>query len=178
LIHELTRISTKVELVQIRVNSWIAFFGGLMLIRHATLEDQAEWLRMRAALWPHCPLADHHTEMRAQLADAARYAVFVVERDSGKLGGFLEASLRQYADGCRTSPVGYIEGWYVDADLRQQGWGGALVTAAEHWAGAQGCAEMASDCELDNDVSFYAHLALGYEEVDRAIQFRKLLIGK
>jgi aminoglycoside 6'-N-acetyltransferase I len=149
-----------------------------MIIRHAAHIDHAEWLRMRSALWPDCPLDDHHSEMQDQLSDQSRYAVFVVERDDARLGGFLEASLRQYADGCRTSPVGYIEGWYVDADLRQQGWGGELVKAAEQWASGQGCTEMASDCELDNDVSFRAHLALGYEEVDRAIQFRKLLINR
>ena len=147
-----------------------------MLIRHATHSDHADWLRMRSALWPDCPLEDHHSEMQEQLDDQSRYAVFVVERDTGKLGGFLEASLRAYADGCCTSPVGYIEGWYVDADLRQQGWGGELVKAAEQWASAQGCTEMASDCELDNNVSLRAHLALGYKEVDRAIQFRKSLV--
>ena len=147
-----------------------------MLIRHAAHSDQVEWLRMRSALWPACPLEDHHNEMHDQLADPAHYAVFVIERDAGHLGGFLEASLRAYADGCRTSPVGYIEGWYVDPDLRQQGLGGALVKAAEQWAIAQGCAEMASDCELDNDASFRAHLALGYTETYRAIQFRKALV--
>jgi len=147
-----------------------------MRIRHAAYSDQAEWLRMRSALWPDCPLDDHHSEMQEQLDDPVHYAVFVVARDVGKLGGFLEASLRAYADGCRTSPVGYIEGWYVDTDLRQQGLGSELVKAAERWAGAQGCTEMASDCELGNHVSFRAHLALGYEEIDRAIQFRKLLV--
>jgi aminoglycoside 6'-N-acetyltransferase I len=146
-----------------------------MLVRHAVHSDQVEWLRRRAALWPACALEDHHGEMQDQLADPARYAVFVVEREAGTLGGFLEASLRAYADGCRTSPVGYIEGWYVDADLRQQGLGGELVAAAEQWAIQRGCREMASDCELDNAVSFRAHLALGYEEVDRTIQFRKPL---
>jgi aminoglycoside 6'-N-acetyltransferase I len=147
-----------------------------MLIRHVSQTDQAEWLRLRRALWPDCPPDDHHNEMQQQLDDPASYAVFVIERAAGKLGGFLEASLRAYADGCRTSPVGYMEGWYVDADLRQQGWGGELVKAAEQWAIEKGCTEMASDCELDNDISFRAHLALGYEEVDRAIQFRKSLI--
>jgi aminoglycoside 6'-N-acetyltransferase I len=146
-----------------------------MLIRHATQNDQSEWLRMRSALWPDCPLEDHRSEMQEQLNEPARYAVFVVERDTGKLGGFLEASLRAYADGCHTSPVGYIEGWYVDEDLRQQGVGGLLVKATEQWAIDRGCRETASDCELDNEVSFRAHLALGYEEIDRVIQFRKKL---
>ena len=146
-----------------------------MLIRHVTHSDQAGWLRMRSALWPDCPLDDHRSEIQEQLNDPARYAVFVAERAAGTLGAFLEASLRTYVDGCHTSPVGYIEGWYVAADLRQQGVGGLLMKAAEQWAIDRGCREMASDCELDNDVSFRAHLALGYEEVDRAIQFRKTL---
>ena len=147
-----------------------------MLVRQVNEDDRTEWLRMRSALWPDCSLEDHHSEMHDQLAEPARYAVFVAERGTGQLGGFLEASLRAFAEGCRTSPVGYIEGWYVDADLRQQGLGGELVKAAEQWAIARGCTEMASDCELDNDVSFRAHLALGYEETDRVIQFRKALV--
>jgi aminoglycoside 6'-N-acetyltransferase I len=36
---------------------------------------------------------------------------------------------------------------------------------------------MASDCEIDNTVSFRAHIALGYEEVERIICFRKALEG-
>ena len=146
-----------------------------MLVRRATVEDHAEWLRMRSTLWPDCPLGDHHSEMQEQLDDTARNAVFVVERGAGQLGGFLEASLRPYVEDCHTSPVGYIEGWYVDADLRQQGLGGELVKAAEQWASAQGCREMASDCELDNDVSLKSHLALGYAETGRLIHFRKSL---
>ena len=86
-----------------------------MLIRHANQNDRAEWLRMRTALWPAGSREELYGEMEDQLAGAGRYAVFVVERETGRLGGFLEASLRAYADGCRTSPVGYIEGWYVDA---------------------------------------------------------------
>ena len=144
-----------------------------MLIRHANQIDLTEWLRMRAALWPAGSREELASEMEDQLADAGRYAVFVVERETGRLGGFLAASLRAYADGCRTSPVGYIEGWYVDADLRQHGLGGELVKAAEQWAMAQGCTEMASDCLLDNEVSYRAHLAIGYQEAERLIHFRK-----
>lgn len=102
--------------------------------------------------------------------------VFVAVRQEGNLVGFLEASLRKYADGCETSPVGYIEGWFVEADVRLSGVGRQLVEAAEAWARQRGCTEIASDCELDNLVSFQAHLACGYEETGRIIQFRKSLL--
>ena len=46
--------------------------------------------------------------------------------------------MRSYGEGCETSPVGYIEGWYVDPDLRQKGLGGLLFQAAEDWARSEG----------------------------------------
>jgi len=148
-----------------------------MQIRKVLPGDFDEWLRMRCELWPDCPLEDHDKEM-AELAqpDSAHDAAFVAIRPTGELGGFLEASLRKYADGCSTSPVGYIEGWYVDSDLRRQGVGGLLVAAAEAWAREQGCTEMASDCLLENQVSLMAHLSLGYEEAERLIHFRKVIV--
>ena len=134
--------------------------------------DHAEWLRMRLALWPDSKMPTMKSEMQEILADP-KQQVFVLRRPEGGLGAFIEAALRPWADGCDTRPVGYIEGWYVDPDLRRSGVGGALVQAAERWAASLGCTEMASDCEDWNTVSFQAHLALGYEEVNRTIQFRK-----
>jgi aminoglycoside 6'-N-acetyltransferase I len=100
-------------------------------------------------------------------------AVFVAERPGGGLCGFVEASLRSRADGCDTTPVGYVEGWYVDEDMRRRGVGRALVEAAEAWARSKGCRQMASDAELWNDVSHRAHGALGFEEVARLVLFKK-----
>ena len=79
-------------------------------------------------------------------------------------------------EGCSSSPVGYIEGWWVDQDLRGSGIGAALVGAAEHWAHSIGLSELASDAELPNVASQAAHRALG-EEVDRIVCFRKRLEG-
>ena len=146
-----------------------------MHIRQASLEDKEEWLRMRRLLWPDSPDVEHLQEIQVYFRADAVDIAFVAVRPSGELAGFLEASLRKYADGCSTSPVGYIEGWYVDSDLRRQGLGGLLVAAAEAWALGQGCTEMASDCLLDNHVSLAAHLSLGYEEAERLIHFRKSL---
>ncbi|NKB69921.1 MAG: GNAT family N-acetyltransferase [Candidatus Latescibacteria bacterium] len=130
---------------------------------------------MRQALWNGEPVAVHLNEMEELLAGPMPGAVFVARRADGRAVGLLEVSVRYYADGCASRHVGYIEGWYVEKEYRQQGVGAALVQAAEVWARSQGCREMASDCELDNAVSQRAHKGLGYEEVGRAIQFRKVL---
>ena len=144
------------------------------VIRLVTPADQAEWLRMRHDLWPDVEPADLLREMDRIIADP-QTPVFVMERPDGRLGGFIETGTRKYADGCETSPVGYIEGWLVDEDLRGQGVGKALVKTAEDWAREQGLHEMASDTWLENEVSIAAHLKMGYEEVERLIHFAKTL---
>ncbi|MGE5138140.1 MAG: GNAT family N-acetyltransferase, partial [Rudaea sp.] len=146
---------------------------GGVIIRAAETDDDEEWLRLRSALWPDSSREDHLAEMDEIRVPASRQFAFVAARESGGLGGFVEVSIRPYADGCNTKPVGYLEGWYVDPDLRRKGVGAALVRAAEAWAGASGCVEMGSDCLLDNETGLSSHLAIGYEEVERAIHLRR-----
>jgi aminoglycoside 6'-N-acetyltransferase I len=146
-----------------------------MLIRPVRAEDRAEWLRMRLQLWPHCSAEEHVAEMEEIRSTPDDYPVFVAERSGGGLGGFLEVQARPWVEGCDTQPVGYLEGWFVDEDLRARGVGRSLVEAAEEWARGRGLQEMASDCYVDNDVSLAAHTALGYAELERVIRFRKSL---
>lgn len=145
-----------------------------MEIRAYREADWPEWLRLSQTLFPHDvagELAAGMREFRAR-TDAE---VFVAERANGSLAGFIEVGARPYADGCETSPVGYIEAWYVDPDARRQGRGKGLLAAAEAWARGCGYREMASDARLDNVISHAAHCRAGYEEVDRVVQFRKSL---
>jgi aminoglycoside 6'-N-acetyltransferase I len=96
--------------------------------------------------------------------------VFVADRPgTGRLAGFLEA------EGCSSSPVAYIEGWYVDPDHRRCGVGTALVRAAEEWARGLGLSEIASDTEVDNTLGHQAHVSLGYQDVKRIVCYRKPL---
>src|SRR4051812_20960086 len=136
--------------------------------------DWPEWLRMSVALFPEHSAEDLASGMR-ESRRRADLEVFLAAREDGSLAGFVEAGSRPYADGCDTSPVGYVEAWYVDPDVRRAGYGRALLQAAEEWARGQGYAEMASDALLDNEISHTAHLAAGYEEVGRVVQFRKVL---
>jgi aminoglycoside 6'-N-acetyltransferase I len=145
-----------------------------MRIRRYEPSDWDEWLRMNRALFPGLTLEVDEAEMRATL-ERSDAVVLVLERDDGSLAGYIEAGERSIADGCLSSPVGYIEAWYVDPDVRRQGHGAALVGAAEDWARGRGYAEMASDALLDNEVSHRAHESIGYTEVDRVVTYRKSL---
>jgi len=143
-------------------------------IRRATCDDIPEWLRMRHTLWSTSPIEDLRWGLEEILADPHQ-AVFLAVRENGRLCGFLEASSRDYAEGCETHPVGYIEGWFVEEDLRQRGVGRQLVWSAEEWARSLGMTEMASDTWLENDAGQQAHLKLGYQEMERLIHFAKKL---
>ena len=140
-------------------------------MRPATSHDSPDWEALRRALWPDLSTAGNARECAAILNDD-EYAVFVAESDSS-LSGFIEARLRPYADGCDSSPVGFIEGWYVAPESRGAGIGRLLVNAAEAWARSKGCTEMASDALLENAEGLRAHEHLGYAEVERKVAFRK-----
>jgi aminoglycoside 6'-N-acetyltransferase I len=144
-----------------------------LTIRRVTAADAPEWVRMRRALWPD---DTHDEEVRAYFAAPEPDAVvFVARRPGGGLAGFLEAGTRSVAEGCESRPVAYVEGWYVDPDVRRQRVGAALMRAAEGWARSAGFREIASDARLDNVVSHAAHRALGFAEVERIVCFRRVL---
>lgn len=143
-------------------------------VREVQPDDRPEWVRMRFALWPHHTIEEHQSDLAQMPGEHNRElaAAFVATRGEGGLCGFLEMSIRSYAEGC-DGPTPYVEGWYTDPDVRGRGVGGALVHAAEQWAAARGYREMASDALLDNTASHNAHRALGFEEVARSVHFRK-----
>ncbi len=147
-----------------------------LTVRAIQPQDRAEWLRLRLALWPES--AHNINELESEMAEIdkdANQPVFVAARVEGGLCGLLEVSIREKAEGCNTNRIGYLEGWYVDPDMRGKGVGRRLVEMAETWASAQGCTEMASDTTPDFPLSPAAHAKLGYIEVQRTIHFRKKL---
>ena len=145
-------------------------------VRPATLADAPAWGAMRVALWPDEADVAAPAEMARQI-DAARDAVTFLACDAGGSAiGFAEATLRRdYVNGTASSPVGFLEGWYVAAEWRGRGVGRALVAAVERWSQERGCSELASDAMLDNAGSHAAHAACGFEETDRVVYFRKSL---
>ena len=158
---------------------WIAKNRGrvpsdeAVTVRPVQPRDLREWRRLRLALWPSHRSDELDHEIDQICADDQRQPVFVAEVRPGRLCGMVEASLRAEAEGCTTSPVGYLEGWYVDPEWRLRGVGRRLVEAAEAWARSHGCIEMASDTVSGYPDSPAAHRAIGYSVAATSLHFRK-----
>lgn len=143
-----------------------------MEVRTIRNEDHSDWLRMRHQLWPDIDKVELMAELDGIVRNT-RTSVLVAASDEGQLIGFVEVSLRDWAEGCNTHPVGYIEAWYVEPAHRCKGVGRALIEAAERWAVSRGCTEMASDADIDNVISQESHAKVGYREIGRAVLFAK-----
>ena len=131
---------------------------------------------MREDLWPGSAKS-HADEIGRYFEGKLRepLQVLLAFGDHGEHAGFIELSIRAYAEGCLTDRVAFVEGWYVSPAVRGKGVGADLIRGAEDWARAQGCSELGSDAEVDNLDSAAAHLALGFDEVGVVRCFRKLL---
>ena len=140
----------------------------------ARAEELPAVAALAAKLWEH-PAEELEADFAALLGQPEA-ALFTAER-GGEIVGFAQCQLRHdYVEGTSSSPVGYLEGIYVEEAHRNRGVAAALLRACEAWVKEKGCTEFASDCELTNMESLRFHRALGFEEANRIICFRKALI--
>src|SRR5262249_55046943 len=144
-------------------DSLIVWTPMTITVRPVTSADRDRWTAMRHALWPEADRDELAVEADAYLRGEGFMleAVLVAEDAGGTLVGFAELSLRSHAESCTSSPVAYLEGWFVVSEYRFRGVGRALVAAAEAWGRSRGCREFASDALVDNIASAAAHAALG-----------------
>ena len=144
------------------------------MIRKAENKDVFILSALACRLWPEHTQKEMEGELTALLGkpDAA---FFLAYRENRAIG-FAQCQLRHdYVEGTESSPVGYLEGIFVEETYRRQGVARALLAACENWAGERGCSEFASDCELSNTESLLFHLKLGFLEANRIICFTKTL---
>lgn len=144
------------------------------MIREVEKQDLPILAELACQLWPHHTADEMLSEYGMGIANP-NAAFFLAYAEETPIG-FAQCQLRHdYVEGTDSSPVGYLEGIYVADGYRKQGVARELLSACESWAKAKGCAEFASDCELDNTQSLRFHLNVGFEEANRIICFTKKL---
>ena len=143
-------------------------------VKKAEVSDCKAVAELAAKMW--------YTSTREELEDSFKEitekndgVVFIAVSDK-KIIGFAQCGLRQdYVEGTESSPVGYLEGVFVEKQYRKNGCAKILLRECEKWARSKGCNEFASDCELDNTDSLAFHLKVGFQEANRIICFTKKL---
>lgn len=88
--------------------------------------------------------------------------------------GFIQISIRtDYVNGSTNSPVGFIEGIFVDENYRKKGIARKLVDRAVSYFKNEGIKEIASDVLIDNIDSQNFHKSIGFEEIERVVCYIK-----
>ncbi|MBS5970972.1 MAG: GNAT family N-acetyltransferase [Finegoldia magna] len=143
-----------------------------MKILEATQKDSHVLAKMATKIWENQNEDELEEEFKAILQSDEETCFIAFVKDMPV--GFANVSLRfDYVEGTESSPVGYLEGIFVEENYRKQNIAKNLVKSCEDWAKKIGCTEFASDCLLDNTKSLKFHLAVGFIEANRIICFKK-----
>jgi aminoglycoside 6'-N-acetyltransferase I len=144
-----------------------------VLIREIHKSDRDMWLGMYRQLFPNNSDDALIAEMERIFKSGKRSAYVALIDDMSV--GFAEYALRDYANGCHSQPVPFLEGIWIDADYRGQGIAKSLVSYLEQKARMAGFREFGSDVELSNYPSQLMHERLGFEQTEKVIFYRKVL---
>lgn len=146
--------------------------GVFNMVRMATKSDNRILAEMAVQMWDNHTVEELETEFSETLSSET--CVFFIKFENKTPIGFAQCDLRtDYVEGTESTPVGYLEGIYVKSACRHKGYAKELLFACEKWARDMGCREFASDCELNNTSSLKFHRAMGFDEANRIICFKK-----
>lgn len=142
------------------------------MVRIATQNDSRILAEMAVQMWDNQTAEELEAEFTVAMEETA--TVFFIKAENDTAVAFAQCNLRtDYVEGTESSPVGYLEGIFVKEGYRNRGYARELLAACEKWAKDMGCREFASDCELSNTDSLKFHTAMGFDEVNRIICFKK-----
>ena len=142
------------------------------MIKIATQNDTRVLAELAILMWCNHTVSELDADF-AEIINSNDAVCFIKYVDDTPVG-FAQCQLRHdYVEGTLSSPVGYLEGIFVVPEYQHKGYAKELLHECESWAKEKGCSEFASDCELDNVVSFKFHIAMGFDEANRIICFKK-----
>lgn len=144
------------------------------MIRKARQKDYVIVAKLAKELWNNHSLVDLENEFKEYLF--SDNVCIYLDYENNVPVAFSQVSLRyEYVEGVNSSPVAYLEGIFVKEEYRKQNIAQQLIIQSENWAKEKGCKEIASDCELENEISYSFHLKNGFKEVNKIICFTKQL---
>lgn len=141
----------------------------IVLLSEKTIEQLTS---LSLELWPAC----HYDEEKDQwqlLLHAPDHFCALAKVNHG-YAGFIHISIRQdYVEGADSKKTAYLEGIYVKPAYRNHQIASALLSSGETWAISRGLTELASDTEIENQISQLFHQQSGFKEVNRLVCYIK-----
>ena len=143
-----------------------------MKIKSISKENITVLTALMLKLWTDCNFEEEYRNCQ-KILRSDNETCFLIKNDHQYIG-FIQMALRlEHIEGATTSPVGYVEGIYIEPDFQEQGLGRQLMKVGEQWAKSKGCTQIGSDVELTNPSSILFHKKVGFQEVNRIACFVK-----
>ncbi|RJQ70305.1 MAG: GNAT family N-acetyltransferase [Desulfobacteraceae bacterium] len=129
------------------------------------------WMQFRSKIYP---LISHEYDLKEieNIFVSELWHCWFIEREDNIRIGLVELSLRNIVDGCLGSPIPYLEGLYLDEEERSKGRGSEVIEMIKRWCQSNGYSELATDVELTNIRAQKFYEKLGFEQVDRVVEYR------
>jgi len=135
--------------------------------------DFESLLQMGLKLWKDFS----ESELKKLLKEAPSWGtqkIIMAKNSDDKNIGFAIFTIRkEYVEGAKQSPTGYLEGIFEEADYRKKGIAKELVKLGEQWAKGNGCIQMGSDTWLNDTQSRKFHQSIGFWEEEEVVHFLK-----
>ncbi len=131
------------------------------------------WSELRASLWPKLNPNEHLVDIK-KISKLMTYTGWIAFHNDTPIG-FVEASLRPFANGCKSLPTVFLEGIWVNPNNRNQGISKKLLDIVEQWAKENQIFEIGSDVDASNKLSQDIHSLWGFKETEKVIYYRKEL---
>ena len=130
-----------------------------------------QWQAMRSALYGSLNNERHQKEIEQAFASQDFFCYFLAG-NGDRILGLVELASRNIVDGCSSSPVAYLEGLYLKEEYRGKGFGKEAIGIILQWCKEKGFSELATDAELTNLKAQKFYQALGFQEIDRVVEYR------
>jgi aminoglycoside 6'-N-acetyltransferase I len=134
-------------------------------------DDFSLWSQFRSEIYP-ILTRDFDLKEMETICGSELWNCWFIERENGERIGLVELSLRNIVDGCLSNPVPYLEGLYLIKTERGKGRGTEVIELIKLWCLEHGYSELATDAELTNIRAQEFYEKLGFEQVDRVVEYR------
>ncbi len=130
-------------------------------------------LQMGLKLWKDFSEAELRKLLKEAHTWGAQKIIMAKNNDDKNIGFAIFTIRKEYVEGARQSPTGYLEGIFVEPDHRKKGIAMEFVKMGEEWAKANGCIQMGSDTWLNDKQSRKFHKSVGFWEEEEVVHFLK-----